>query len=83
MISYTVCIFILDCPYPISPGVLDGPIHCHISSKCTSVDCCIHDEISQRNYNVYLNIDPCDFKLEIAAENYRFTESLLNFDWSK
>ncbi|VDI06314.1 Hypothetical predicted protein [Mytilus galloprovincialis] len=70
-----------ECPSPISPAVLDGPIHCHISKECTSVDCCVNDEITQRNYNIYLTIDPCDFKLIIGAEKYTFTQSLLDFKW--
>lgn len=80
-----MCVFFyfLECPSPISPGVLDGPIHCHISKECTSVDCCVQDEITQRNYNIYLTIDPCDFKLIIGAEKYTFTQSLLDFKWSK
>ena len=72
-----------DCPYRLSPGVLDGPLFCRISSSCTYVKCCIHDEITQRNFEIHFHIDPCNFSIVFGIEQYIFEESLLEFDFGK
>ncbi|XP_052067237.1 uncharacterized protein LOC127706621 [Mytilus californianus] len=69
------------CPHYLQLGVLDGPIFCWISTECTSIICCVHDDVTQHNYQMNLHISPCDRHLELGIEQYRFNQSLLDFNY--
>ncbi|XP_076086926.1 uncharacterized protein LOC143057501 [Mytilus galloprovincialis] len=60
---------------------LDGPVRCYINGHCSSIDCCVYDEKILTSLNVFINIDSCNDVLEVGIENYKFSKSLLEFDW--
>ncbi|CAG2253142.1 unnamed protein product [Mytilus edulis] len=71
-----------DCPKIANKDPLDGPVRCYINGHCSSVDCCVYDEKILTSLNVFINIDSCNYVLEVGIENYKFSKSLLEFDWS-
>lgn len=75
--------FITACPHFLQLGVLDGPIFCWINTGCTSIICCVHDDVTQRNYQMNLHVRSCDRNLELKIEQYGFNQSLLDFKYGK
>ena len=78
MISFTECTL----------GVVASPLQndqlvCHVSNRCTNIDCCLYDTETFRHYKLFLHIDPCDYRLQIGIELYSFDVSLLDFDFGK
>ncbi|VDI45263.1 Hypothetical predicted protein [Mytilus galloprovincialis] len=69
------------CPHFLQLGVLDGPIFCWINTGCTSIICCVHDDVTQRNYQMNLHVSSCDRNLELKIEQYGFNQSLLDFKY--
>ncbi|CAC5374575.1 unnamed protein product [Mytilus coruscus] len=71
-----------------SLGVTTLPIQspmliCHVSDRCTDIDCCLYDTETFRHYNLFLHLDPCTYRLQIGVELYSFDVSLLDFDFEK
>ncbi|XP_063447893.1 uncharacterized protein LOC134727441 [Mytilus trossulus] len=52
---------------------------CHLYDTCTGISCCLHSNTVERNFNVYLKLDPCTQKLDIGIEKYQFDFSLYTF----
>ncbi|XP_076089891.1 uncharacterized protein LOC143061777 [Mytilus galloprovincialis] len=52
---------------------------CHLYDTCTGISCCLHSTTVDRNFNVFLKLDPCTQKLDIGIEKYQFDFSLYTF----
>ena len=69
-------------------GIVTSPLQndqlvCHVSNRCTDIDCCLYDTETFRHYKLFLHIDPCNYRLQIGIELYSFDVSLLDFDFEK
>ncbi|XP_052083594.1 uncharacterized protein LOC127720893 [Mytilus californianus] len=74
-------ILLSDCPKITSIDPLDGPVRCYNNGHCSSVDCCVYDEKILTSLNVFINIDSCNDVIDGGIEKYKFSKSLLEFDW--
>ncbi|XP_071145134.1 uncharacterized protein [Mytilus edulis] len=70
-----------DCSKIANIDPLDGPVRCYINGHCSSIDCCVYDEKILTSLNVFINIDSCNDVIDGGTENYKFSKSLLEFDW--
>ncbi len=57
---------------------------CQPTNHCTGVQCCLELDIivTKLFVNVYVTIDPCDFKLSIGFGKWSFEKNLVELDWS-
>ncbi|KAL5013968.1 hypothetical protein ScPMuIL_008238, partial [Solemya velum] len=58
-------------------------VSCHIGDSCSAVDCCVYIEKIDRSMNVVLNMDSCNYRLEIGIEKFKFNVSLLDFGFGE
>ncbi|VDI13107.1 Hypothetical predicted protein, partial [Mytilus galloprovincialis] len=70
-----------DCSKIANIDPLDGPVRCYINSHCSSIDCCVYNEKILTSLNVFINIDSCNDVINGGIENYKYSKSLLEFDW--
>eukprot|EP00105_Crassostrea_gigas_P044414 XP_019928562.1 PREDICTED: uncharacterized protein LOC105342368 [Crassostrea gigas] len=62
-------------------SLLALPILCSISSKCTEIYCCLAVSSIGRNFEAFIDLDPCYKTLELGIEEYRTRISLLNYSF--
>lgn len=65
------------------PDLSGLPVVCSISSKCTEVKCCMEVKPISRNFEAYINIDPCYKTMEIGIEEYKTKINLLTYSFGK
>ncbi|XP_063420822.1 uncharacterized protein LOC134706043 [Mytilus trossulus] len=72
----------IACPLSIQ-GIYSLPdsMACSLSDKCTSVDCCVDIKLLGRSFHIYLDIDPCYYRLTVGIERMKFNRSLLDYSW--
>ncbi|KAL5015120.1 hypothetical protein ScPMuIL_009390 [Solemya velum] len=58
-------------------------VSCYIGDTCTAVDCCVYIEKIDRSVSAVLNLDGCNYRLEIGIEKLKFTVSLLDFSFGE
>ncbi|XP_052081234.1 uncharacterized protein LOC127719258 [Mytilus californianus] len=63
--------------------LLDGPVMCDINDQCTAIDCCVYDEKTLENYNIFIHLNSCNDSIIVGIEKYKFSQSLLDFDWNQ
>lgn len=65
---------------PITPPTLpSSKISCYVGSTCTSVSCCLQDDITTLSYQLSLDIDACAEKMTIQLEKMSYTVSLFDY----
>ncbi|CAG2247494.1 unnamed protein product [Mytilus edulis] len=62
--------------------LLDGPVMCDINEQCTAIDCCVYDKKTQENYKIFIHLNSCNDTVTVGIEKYKFSQSLLDFDWN-
>ncbi|XP_053398282.1 uncharacterized protein LOC128556671 [Mercenaria mercenaria] len=58
-----------------------GPVSCHLSSTCMSLECCIDTEYLPRTLHTFLQINACKQTLLIGIEKFTFEMDLVNYDF--
>ena len=78
-------LFISDCPLMLQDNLPDlkGPVSCHLSSSCTSIECCLDVVQINRSVAFFLNIDTCNYILSLGIENLVFNKSLIDYNFGK
>ncbi|CAG2204548.1 unnamed protein product [Mytilus edulis] len=74
-------VLLSDCPKIMNIDPLDGPVRCYINGHCSSIDCCVYDDKILTSLNLFINIDSCNDVIDGGIEKYKFSKSLLEFDW--
>ncbi|CAG2196992.1 unnamed protein product [Mytilus edulis] len=59
------------CPSVVLPDLPDDVV-CHLDSTCTSVTCCAHVGLINRNIHFFLTVDPCNqtFTIDWSLSNW-------------
>lgn len=81
---YLYLITIVDCSKSSTyqkTSLLALPILCSISSKCTEIQCCLAVPSIGRNFDAFIDLDPCYKTLELGIEEYMTKISLLNYSF--
>lgn len=65
------------------PSLAGLPLTCSISSKCTEIHCCLQVKPIGRNFEVYIDLDPCNKTLFVGIEEYRTKVNLLTYIFGK
>ncbi|XP_076076023.1 uncharacterized protein LOC143046845 [Mytilus galloprovincialis] len=68
------------CPSVVLPDLPDDVV-CHLDSTCTSVTCCAHVGLINRNIHFFLTVDPCYQTFTIGIEKYQFEFYLYETDF--
>ncbi|XP_038062441.1 uncharacterized protein LOC119732930 [Patiria miniata] len=70
-----------SCPVQIPVGLPN--LSCHISSRCTSLHCCLNLDlkVTQISSKAWFIIDPCDYTLSVGLELWFFNVSLFSYKW--
>ncbi|XP_060596420.1 uncharacterized protein LOC132750448 [Ruditapes philippinarum] len=58
-----------------------GPVSCHLSSSCMSLECCINTTALPRSIHAFFQINACDEKLTVGIEKFTFETSLVDYDF--
>ncbi|KAK3612512.1 hypothetical protein CHS0354_024483 [Potamilus streckersoni] len=72
-----------DCNHSLSFPSITGPVSCYVPDYCTAIDCCIDVRLIDRAFNIFVDLDACNYNLIIGIENYNRTISLLDYEWGK
>lgn len=71
-----------DCAKNIGPlPSLPGDMRCTIAESCTEIDCCVRAAPIHHNFNVYLNVDPCNQQMKFAIDKFQFQLYLKEFEF--
>jgi hypothetical protein len=73
-----------DCPKSSSyqkPDLSSLPLLCSVSSKCTQIHCCLAVDAIGRNFQAFLDLDPCYKTLEVGIEDYRTKINLMTYSF--
>ncbi|XP_052806223.1 uncharacterized protein LOC128235441 [Mya arenaria] len=64
-------------------GILpsDGPVHCHITTSCQTIECCTDVDVLHHAFYTYLSVDICNMTLSVGIEQYVYTISLVNYQF--
>lgn len=62
---------------------LSPSVACHLLESCVGLMCCVENEILQRTFKIYFELDPCNSKLSLGIEKAFFNTSLTDFKWGK
>ena len=54
---------------------------CQITESCTGIDCCVRVDPIHHNFHVYLDIDPCNFKIKFGIDKFQFEIYMQDFDF--
>ncbi|XP_022102001.1 uncharacterized protein LOC110985344 [Acanthaster planci] len=73
-----------DCPM-ISLPFLENVVKCSIDNRCLGIQCCITLDfvITELMLSARLHLDPCNFQLFIAFENWNLNVTLFSYTWGK
>ncbi|KAL3873935.1 hypothetical protein ACJMK2_037012, partial [Sinanodonta woodiana] len=70
------------CPAVLSKlPTLPDSISCHVPDYCTGIDCCVEIKSIQRNFNLYLLLDACNYQLTVGIEKFMLNRTLFNYKW--
>ncbi|KAK3589057.1 hypothetical protein CHS0354_008707 [Potamilus streckersoni] len=70
------------CPAALSKlPTLPDSVSCFVPDYCTGVDCCIEIRPIQRNFNLYLLLDACNYQLTVGIEKFMLNRTLFNYKW--
>ncbi|XP_022103294.1 uncharacterized protein LOC110986022 [Acanthaster planci] len=70
-----------NCPVQIPDNL--PSLSCHISSRCTSLHCCLTLDLklTQISTKAWFIIDPCDYTVSVGLEMWFFNASLFSYEW--
>ena len=69
----------------ISLPFLENIIQCSIDDRCLGIQCCIHLDfvITTLTLSAKVQVDPCDFQLYVAFENWERNFTLFSYTWGQ
>ncbi|XP_038050728.1 uncharacterized protein LOC119723897 [Patiria miniata] len=72
------------CP-TISLPFLENVVQCTIDDHCLGIQCCIHLDfvITELMLSARIQVDPCNFQLYVAFENWELNITLFSYTWGK
>lgn len=56
---------------------------CSISESCSGIHCCLHSDILQTNFDVFVNVDACNGKINVGIEKYQWSQKLLGYKFGE
>ena len=73
-----------DCPHDISlPALPNGLMSCHIADYCTGITCCTDVDLIGRSITTSVDLDVCDYTLEVKIEKLSVNISLVDYQFNK
>lgn len=73
--------FFSDCASDMTLPDLPDSVNCYLDETCTGFSCCANVEFINKNINIFLNIDPCRYTLNIGIEKYQYEFFLMDFEF--
>ncbi|XP_071123204.1 uncharacterized protein [Mytilus edulis] len=70
-----------DCQYDLKLLKLPESAVCNLGQSCTSVNCCVKDNILRKTFNVWVDLDPCTYKLKFGIEKLSHEIDLFGYKW--
>ena len=67
----------------ISLPFLANIVQCSIDDRCLGIQCCIHLDfvITELMLSARIQVDPCNFQLYLAFENWELNVTLFSYTW--
>ncbi|XP_063447892.1 uncharacterized protein LOC134727440 [Mytilus trossulus] len=65
-----------DCAADVTLPTLPANAVCNIHDKCTAVDCCMNSDFLQQGFHSFVELDPCNHKLNFGIERVSETVDL-------
>ena len=81
--NYSCILNISECSSVTSLPALGGDLVCHLSSTCSSFDCCLHSNLLRRTLMSSVHLDTCTYKLLVSIEDLSYEFQMLNYQWGK
>ena len=83
-VSDELFLFSSDCPHDISlPTLPNGLVSCHIADYCTGITCCTDVELIGRSISASVDLDVCDYTLQVKIEKLSVNISLVDYQFNK
>ncbi|VDI45262.1 Hypothetical predicted protein [Mytilus galloprovincialis] len=70
-----------ECSSKVELPILPKEVVCHLDSTCNGITCCIEIKLLQKNINVFMDIDSCNYRVSIGIEKYQFHFSFGDFQF--
>ncbi|CAG2244639.1 unnamed protein product [Mytilus edulis] len=70
-----------DCQYDLKLLKLPESAVCNLGQSCTSVNCCVKDNLLRKTFNVWVDLDPCTYKLKFGIEKLSHEIDLFGYKW--
>ncbi|XP_053398211.1 uncharacterized protein LOC128556642 [Mercenaria mercenaria] len=75
--------WVTDCPLNLSLPVLPNNTNCHLVKHCTGFSCCLNVPLLQRSFSFHLDLDSCNFALNVGIEKLQNNQSLINYEFGR
>jgi len=83
MVTVVVYFNVSECSSITSLPALGGDMVCHLSSTCSSIDCCLSSNLLGRTLKSSIHLDTCSYKLLVSIEDLSYEFQMLNYHWGK
>jgi len=83
LVYFVIFVSTLDCSSLAS--VFDPPtwMSCSVSEECTRLHCCVFIEAINRSIDVELDIDTCNYMINVKIDDYHIRTSFFDFSWGE
>lgn len=65
------------------PDLSSLPLLCSIASTCSQIHCCLAVNPVGRNFEAFIDLDPCYKTLEVGIEEYRTKINLMTYSFGR
>ena len=73
----------IDCAMNRTLPTLSPAVSCHVTSFCTGIQCCVHNELLNRTLEIGILLDPCENRLSLSIEQTRYNTTLSKVKWGR
>jgi hypothetical protein len=72
-----------ECASDIDVPTLSSPISCAVPDICTGFQCCVDVDILKRSFEVKVELDVCQYQIEIELEKMYISVPLNEFEYGR
>ncbi|XP_046562951.1 uncharacterized protein LOC124271844 [Haliotis rubra] len=69
-----------ECSSRAVPSLPDS-VRCHLTSNCSTVDCCVDVSLINRTIQAKFDVDICNLQITMTIEKLSYTVSLMEYEW--
>ena len=82
-VTLSALLFVTECSTTEPLSQLPNSTICQLNKDCNQVECCVHSSTLARQLTFTFQYDACNHGIQLEVENYKWSHSLLDFEYGK